>query len=222
MPGCGFFRLNTASWSPLTDTLSTLAYQPLRKLTLRVSSVRSASRSQVHFTSAAVKGLPSCHFTPCRNAKVSFFPSSLHAQLVAKSGTMPSRLFCGLCGSNMTRLLKTPIIGITTEIVPSSWIDILAGLSRCAMRKMPPAFCAQASDDANTNTTIAMANCLCIDPPALPLRCCHWRAPCCLNELSSDVIVATARDQHILDIRLRTLCRAVPRLAYRWLGGRPP
>jgi hypothetical protein len=31
---------------------------------------------------------------------------------------------------NNTRLLKTPIIGATVEIVASSWIDMLAGLSR--------------------------------------------------------------------------------------------
>ncbi len=30
----------------------------------------------------------------------------------------------------MTRLLKTPIIGMMTPTVPSSWIDMLAGLSR--------------------------------------------------------------------------------------------
>ena len=44
--------------------------------------------SQVHFTSALVKGLPSCHFTPSRSLKVSLVPSSLHAHSVARSGTM--------------------------------------------------------------------------------------------------------------------------------------
>ncbi len=53
------------------------------------------SSSKVHLTSAAVNGLPSCHFTPSRRAKVSVLPSSLQVHLVARSGTMPSRLFCG-------------------------------------------------------------------------------------------------------------------------------
>src|ERR1700731_4257669 len=43
-------------------------------------------RSQVHCTSLAVKGLPSCHFTPSRSLKVSRVSSSLHDQLVASCG----------------------------------------------------------------------------------------------------------------------------------------
>src|SRR6516162_9923652 len=39
-------------------------------------------RSQVHLTSAAVNGLPSCHLTPWRSGKVSSLPSSLHSHLV--------------------------------------------------------------------------------------------------------------------------------------------
>ena len=46
------------------------------------------SRSQVHLTSLAVNGLPSCHLTPWRNGKVSSVPSSLHDQPVARSGTI--------------------------------------------------------------------------------------------------------------------------------------
>ena len=84
--GCGAFRLKTASWSPLAVTLSTLAYQPLRKLTLKFSCALPASRSKVHFTSAAVNGLPSCHVTPSRSAKVSFLPSSLQVHLVGEVG----------------------------------------------------------------------------------------------------------------------------------------
>src|SRR5260221_349646 len=140
----------SASCSPFVVTLSTLAYQPLRKLTLKLSGAVPASRSQVHFTSAAVKGLPSCQLTPLRRAKVSFLPSSLHVHFSARSGTMPSRLFCRLCGSNITRLLSTPIIGITTEIVPSSWIDMLAGLSRWVTRRIPPGFWAQAAANGRT------------------------------------------------------------------------
>ena len=49
---------------------------------------------------------------------------------VARSGTIDWRLFCGTCWSNMTRLLNTAIIGATVEIVTSSRIDMLAGLSR--------------------------------------------------------------------------------------------
>jgi len=49
----------------------------------------SSSRSQVHLTSAAVNGLPSCHLTPVRNLNVSSVPSSFHAQLVASSGATP-------------------------------------------------------------------------------------------------------------------------------------
>ena len=58
----------------------------------------------------------------------------------------------------MTRLLNTPIIGSTTEIVPSSWIDMLAGLSRWVMRSTPPCFCAQAEPNGTaTPARIAIA-----------------------------------------------------------------
>src|SRR5256885_5643134 len=144
-----------ASKSPLVVTFSTLAYQPLRKLTLKLSLAVPASSSKVHLTSAAVNGLPSCHFTPSRSAKVRVLPSSLQVHLVARSGVMPSRLFCRALGSNTTRLLNTPIIGITTEIVPSSWIDMLAGLSRWAMRRTPPCFCAQTDDSGRAAITTA-------------------------------------------------------------------
>ena len=83
----------------------------------------------MHLTSAAVNGLPSCHLTPWRNLKVSSVPSSLHDQLVAKSGTIDFMLFWGSSCLYMTRLLNTPIIGTTVEYVASSRIDMLAGLS---------------------------------------------------------------------------------------------
>src|SRR5215472_13964263 len=40
----------------------------------------------------------------------------------------------------MTRLLNTPIIGPSTAIVDSSWIDMLAGLSPIGILRMPPGF----------------------------------------------------------------------------------
>jgi hypothetical protein len=61
--------------------------------------------------------------------KVSSVPSSLHDQLVARSGTIDFMLFCGSSCLYITRLLKTPIIGTTVEYVASSMIDMLAGLS---------------------------------------------------------------------------------------------
>ena len=134
--------MNTASWSPLVVTLSILVYQPLRKFSLRFSLALPVSRSHVHFTSAEVKGLPSCQVTPCCRTKVRVLPSSLQLQLLARSGTMSSRLFWRSCWLNSTRLLNTPIMGSTTEIVPSSWIDMLAGLSRWVMRSIPPRCCA--------------------------------------------------------------------------------
>jgi hypothetical protein len=38
--------------------------------------------------------------------------------------------------------------GMTVEIVASSWIDALGGLSMWAMRSVPPDFCAQAAGAA--------------------------------------------------------------------------
>ena len=52
------------------------------------------SRSQVHLTSLAVNGLPSCHLTPWRNGRVCSVPSSFHDQPVARSGTIDAMLFC--------------------------------------------------------------------------------------------------------------------------------
>src|SRR5229473_4370348 len=99
------------SKSPLVLTSSRLRYQGLRGLTRSFSLDLPVSKSQVHFTSLAVKGLPSCQATPWRSEKVSSVPSSFHDQPVARSGTIELRLFCLTCWSNMTRLLKTAIIG---------------------------------------------------------------------------------------------------------------
>ena len=109
---------------------SRLRYQALRGLSRSLSCDLPSSMSQVHLTSAAVNGLPSCHLTPCRSLKVSLVLPSSHDQLSASSGWMNSGRFCFSSCLNNTRLLKTPIIGATVEIVASSWIDMLAGLSR--------------------------------------------------------------------------------------------
>src|SRR5689334_7353937 len=83
-------------------TSSRLLYQDLRGLTRNFSIDLPVIRSQVHLTSAAVNGLPSCHFTPSRSLKVSSLPSSLHDQLEARSETIELRVFCGTCWSNIT------------------------------------------------------------------------------------------------------------------------
>src|SRR5438874_5262107 len=130
-------------------TSSRLRYQDLRGLTRNFSVDLPVIRSQVHLTSAAVNGLPSCHLTPSRSLKVSSFPSSLHDQLEARSGTIELRVFCGTCWSNITRLLNTPIIGPSTTIVDSSWIDTLAMLVPSGILRTPPDFCAKAGSLAH-------------------------------------------------------------------------
>src|SRR6185312_14615430 len=102
------------------------------------------SKSQVHLTSAAVNGLPSCHLTPLRSLKVSAVLAASHDHSVARSGTTDLRPLCATCWSYMTRLLKTPIIGPCPAMVASSWIDMLAGLSKKYIFKTPPGFCASA------------------------------------------------------------------------------
>src|ERR1700738_3850258 len=61
------------------------------------------SRSQVHLTSLAVNGLPSCHLTPGRNGRVSSVPSSFHDQPVARSGTIDAMLFFATSSRYMPR-----------------------------------------------------------------------------------------------------------------------
>src|SRR5690348_18309123 len=134
-------------------TSSRLRYQDLRGLTRNFSVDLPVIRSQVHLTSAAVNGLPSCHSTPSRSLKVSSFPSSLHDQLEARSETIELRVFCGTCWSNITRLLNTPIIGPSTTIVDSSWIDTLAMLVPSGILRTPPDFSAKAGSLAHRPTT---------------------------------------------------------------------
>ena len=144
--GCGRPRLKVTSLSPLVVTSLRLMYQTLRGFLRMMSSFSSPlpiSASQVHFTSALVNGLPSCHFTPWRSLKVSLVLSSFHAQLSARSGTMWSGLLTFSLGSNSTRLLNTAMNGWLTEIVDSSWIEALGGLSRWEIRSVPPCFCAK-------------------------------------------------------------------------------
>src|SRR6516162_8308575 len=131
-------------------TASRLRYQDFRGLTRSFSLVFPVSKSHVHTTSLAVKGLPSCHRTLWRNGNVRSVPSSFHDQPVARSGPIESRLFCFTCWSNMSRLLNTPIIGPSATNVASSWIDMLAGLSGLYIFKMPPGFWAEAGAPAAT------------------------------------------------------------------------
>src|SRR5882757_514865 len=152
--GCGRPRVNVTSLSPLVATSLRLMYQMRRGLLRMMSSFSSPlpiTASQVHFTSALVKGLPSCHFTPWRSLKVSLVLSSFHAQLSARSGTIWSGLLTFSLGSNITRLLNTAMNGWMTEIVASSWIEALGGLSRWEIFRVPPCFWAKAGAAANTN-----------------------------------------------------------------------
>jgi hypothetical protein len=112
------------------------------------SGPRSISVSQVHFTSLAVNGLPSCHLTPWRSGKISWVPSSLHDQPVARSGTIEATLFCATCWSNTTKLLNTGMTGVPAVIVDSSCIDMLAGLAKSGICRTPPDFCASAGATA--------------------------------------------------------------------------
>src|ERR1700687_57819 len=106
--------------------------------------------SKVHFTSLAVNGLPSCHLTPSRSLNVSLVWSGFHDQLVARSGTIESRLFCATSCLYSTRLLNRPMNGVTVEKVASSWVDALAGLARLYIRRIPPCFCANAAPETHT------------------------------------------------------------------------
>src|SRR5580704_10259419 len=87
-------------------TSCSFPYQTLRGLRWKSAlSPLPISIRQVHCTSLAVNGLPSCQTTPCRSLKVSLVLVESHDQLSARSGTTVSRLSCGLAGSKRTRLL---------------------------------------------------------------------------------------------------------------------
>src|SRR6266436_4144124 len=157
-------------------TSSRLRYQDLRGLMRSFSLDLPVSRSQVHLTSLALKGLPSCQVTPWRSGNVSSVPSSLQDQLVARSGTTELRLFCFTCWSNNTRLLKTPIIGRSAKTVASSRIDMLAGLSTVYIFRMPPCFWANAPLAAH----IAISN-----PPVTTKQ-----RMCCFISVSLPLLIA--------------------------------
>src|SRR6516165_3273223 len=129
-----------------------------------LSLVLPVSRSQVHLTSAAVNGLPSCHLTPSRNRKVSCVLSSSHDESLARSGTIDCRLFCGTSCLYKTRLLKTATIGPSPAAVVSSWIDMLAGLSKKYTFNTPPGFWAKAGSPPPASEDLASLprNSLCV------------------------------------------------------------
>ena len=144
--GCGSCRWNVTSSGPFVVISRMLNHQALRGFFRILLSTLPVTMSQVHFTSALVNGLPSCHFTPSCRRNVSDRSSAPQVQDVPSSGMIRSPRFCGLSGSNITRLLKTAMNGISVEAVASSQIDALGGLSRCAMRSTPPGFCACAPE----------------------------------------------------------------------------
>src|SRR5216684_4130728 len=111
-------------------TSRSLEYQTLRGLRWKscVSPLPISIR-QVHCTSFAVNGLPSCQLTPCRSLKVSLVLVESHAQLSARSGITVSIVSCTLAGSNTTRLLNTAENGVTVAMVDSSSSEVEGGLS---------------------------------------------------------------------------------------------
>src|SRR5713101_1242553 len=133
------------------------AYQDLRGLRRSFSLAVPVSRSQVHLTSLAVNGLPSCHLTPWRSGKVSSVPSSFHDHPVARSGTTDCRLVCATSCLYMTRLLKIPIAGCRAARVDSSRMDMLAGLSKCESLRIPPCFGASVGEATNMVISIPPA-----------------------------------------------------------------
>src|SRR4029079_7940726 len=111
-------------------TSVSLLYQTFRGLRLKSwVSVLPISMRQVHCTSLAVNGWPSCHFTPCRSLNVSLVLVESQDQLSARSGTTESMLSWTCAGSNTTRLLKMAANGVTEAIVASSCSEVEGGLS---------------------------------------------------------------------------------------------
>src|SRR5450759_5438984 len=118
--GWGRCRMKVASKSPLVTTSVTFSYQVLRGFLRNLALALPITMSKVHLTSLEVNGLPSCHLTPSRSLKLSFVCSAFQDQLVARSGTMESRLFCATSCLYTTKLLNTPMNGILVEKVASS------------------------------------------------------------------------------------------------------
>src|ERR1700761_5867522 len=110
------------------ETACSFVYQIF--LGLRRKSVVSPfpiSIRQVHCTSLAVNGVPSCHLTPCRSLKVSLVFVASRDQLSARSGMIVSRLSWVFAGSNRTRLLKIAAKGVTEAMVDSSSSEVEGG-----------------------------------------------------------------------------------------------
>ena len=63
--GCGRPRTSVTSWSPFTVTSARFWYQIARGFFRKASLSLPVSLSNVHLTSCAVNGFPSCHLTPC-------------------------------------------------------------------------------------------------------------------------------------------------------------
>src|SRR6476659_3912114 len=104
---------------------------------------------------------------------------------------MDCSVFCGTCWSKMTRLLNTAIIGATVEIVTSSRVDVLAGLSRCAICRTPPGFCANAGTAAiNANNSAALTS----SPGSFPIICFSLRGRLFVEP---DVLHAPAVEQAV-------------------------
>src|SRR5947209_5816291 len=94
--GCGRFRRKVTSYSPLVVTSSRFWYQALRGLRRNFSFDLPSNVSQVHFTSLAVKSLPSCQLTPsCSRKRSSVLDESHHS--LARSGTIELKPACGTC-----------------------------------------------------------------------------------------------------------------------------
>src|SRR3546814_10743324 len=127
-----------------------MLYQAARGLKRSFLPSRPATRSQGHFTSAAVKGSPSCHLTPSRSLKVSFVRSSFHDQLSARSGRIVSRLLRRSSWSYTTRPLYTGMNGTITDVDDSSCREPLGRLSTSWPRRIPPDFCAAATPESPT------------------------------------------------------------------------
>src|SRR5476651_2041804 len=156
----------------------TFWYQILRGLLRMKSALSSApsTASNVHFTSFAVNGLPSCHVTPGCSLNVGLVLLSSHDQLSARSGTSLSALFTFSWGSNTTRLLNTAMKGWFTEIVVSSWIEALGGFSRWEICSVPPAFWASAGVAATPKATrLAATKARRLRTIVLPDRGAFWR-----------------------------------------------
>src|SRR5262245_47220735 len=117
--------MKVASKSPLTTTSFKLFHQMFRGFLRNSSGSLPWILVQVHWTSLAVNGLPSCHCTPLRRTSVSLVCDASHDQLSASSGTMVSRPLRGFDWLKMRRLLKTPENAMAVAIVASSIMEAL-------------------------------------------------------------------------------------------------